>query len=71
MCGHCLMNQIVKQYAIMEIKLAACVVVLEFERMCMLQECEKSILTLFKFWNFTWYTVVVKIYNIFNSLVKK
>ena len=29
------MNQIVKQYAIMEIKLAACVVVLEFESMCM------------------------------------
>ena len=58
------MNQIVKQYAIMEIKLAACVVVLEFELMCMLQECEKSILTLFKFWNFTWHTVVVKTYNI-------
>ena len=64
------MNQIVKQYAIMEIKLAACVVVLEFEcsmcmYVCMLQECEKSILTLFKFWNFTWHSVVVKIYNIF------
>ena len=64
MCSHCLMNQIVKQYAIMEIKLAACVVVLAFELMCMLQECEKSILTLFKFWNFTWHTVVVKTYNI-------